>query len=242
MTNGGKSTLSQKSLQEMLPNSCIISQDSFFQSNPSPPFPPFNILLLCGEGSRETWSVLLQCLAGQVSSWAETDSRETWSVLLQCLAGQVSSWPETDSRETWSVLLQCLAGQDDAVVPVDSHGFKQYDTLDALHMDRMMSKVRSWVQDPRSFMLSQGLAVQESGVFSLLVEGFLIFNYGSRVYKPPDPVGYFDGHVWPMYLKNRKEMEEAVQDLVFLDGTQRMEDLLATVSEDILQMCTAVEK
>ncbi|XP_036417418.1 nicotinamide riboside kinase 1-like isoform X1 [Colossoma macropomum] len=153
--------------------------------------------------------------------------------------------------------------EDDSVVPVDSHGFKQYDTLDAIHMDRMMSKVKSWVQDPQSFMLSQGLSVQESSVFSLIVEGFLIFNYGplnelfdkryflqipyetcklrrsSRVYVPPDPVGYFDGHVWPMYLKNRKEMENMVQDLVFLDGNQKREDLLATVYKDIQQMFTA---
>ncbi|KAL6475996.1 hypothetical protein MHYP_G00144950 [Metynnis hypsauchen] len=183
MTNGGKSTLS-RSLHGIVPNSCILSQDSFFK--------------------------------------------------------------------------------DDSVVPVDSHGFKQYDTLEALHMDRMMSEVRSWVEDPQSFMLSQGLSVQESSVFSLIVEGFLIFNYGPlnelfdkryflqipyetcklrrslRVYMPPDPVGYFDGHVWPMYLKNRKEMENMVQDLVFLDGTQKREDLLAMVYKDIQQMFTAV--
>ncbi|KAL7861166.1 hypothetical protein AOLI_G00175150 [Acnodon oligacanthus] len=183
MTNGGKSTLS-RSLQGIVPNSCLLSQDSFFK--------------------------------------------------------------------------------DDSVVPVDSHGFKQYDTLDALHMDRMMSEVRSWVQDPQSFMLSQGLSVQESSVFSLIVEGFLIFNYGplnelfdkryflqipyetcklrrsSRVYVPPDPMGYFDGHVWPMYLKNRKEIENMVQDLVFLDGTQKRDDLLAMVYKDIQQMFTAV--
>lgn len=189
MTNGGKSTLS-RSLQGLLPNSCIISQDSFFK--------------------------------------------------------------------------------DDSVVPVDSHGFKQYDMLDALHMDRMMNEIRSWMQDPQRFMQSQGLPVKRSmseegsGLFSLIVEGFLIFNYGplntlfdkryflqipyemcklrrsSRVYVPPDPVGYFDGHVWPMYLKNRKEMEDLVQDLVFLDGTQKREDLLATVYEDIQQMFTAV--
>ncbi|XP_017540377.1 nicotinamide riboside kinase 1-like isoform X1 [Pygocentrus nattereri] len=183
MTNGGKSTLS-RSLQGIVPNSCILSQDSFFK--------------------------------------------------------------------------------DDSVVPVDSHGFKQYDTLDALHMDRMMSEVRSWVQDPQRFMLSHGLSVQDSSVFALIVEGFLIFNYGplnelfdkryflqipyetcklrrgSRVYMPPDPMGYFDGHVWPMYLKNRKEMENMVQDLVFLDGTQKREDLLAAVYKDIQQMFTAV--
>lgn len=28
-----------------------------------------------------------------------------------------------------------------------------------------------------------------------------------RVYEPPDPPGYFDGHVWPMYLKHRREIE-----------------------------------
>ncbi|XP_049324229.1 nicotinamide riboside kinase 1-like [Astyanax mexicanus] len=161
-------------------------------------------------------------------------------------------------------------GPDDSVVPVDGLGFKQYDMLDALHMDKMMVEIRSWMQDPQRFMQSHGLSVTRSmskegnSVFPLIVEGFLIFNYGplntlfdkryfleipyemcklrrsSRVYVPPDPVGYFDGHVWPMYLKNRKEMEDTVQDLVFLDGTQKREDMLATVYKDIQQMFTAV--
>ncbi|XP_066498484.1 nicotinamide riboside kinase 1-like isoform X2 [Hoplias malabaricus] len=151
---------------------------------------------------------------------------------------------------------------EDSVVPVDSRGFKQYDTLDALYMDRMMSVVRSWMQDPRRFMETRGLSVEhsESCVFSLIVEGFLIFNYGAlnvlfdkryflqipyetckmrrslRVYTPPDPEGYFDGYVWPMYLKNRKDMDSTVEDLVFLDGTQKKEDLLAPVFKDIQQM------
>lgn len=34
-----------------------------------------------------------------------------------------------------------------------------------------------------------------------------------RVYHPPDPSGYFDGHVWPMYLKNRQEMENMVSGI-----------------------------
>lgn len=34
-----------------------------------------------------------------------------------------------------------------------------------------------------------------------------------RVYSPPDPPGYFDGHVWPMYLKNRQEMENMVSGI-----------------------------
>lgn len=29
----------------------------------------------------------------------------------------------------------------------------------------------------------------------------------------PDPPGLFDGHVWPMYLKHRKEMEDSGVDV-----------------------------
>lgn len=40
-----------------------------------------------------------------------------------------------------------------------------------------------------------------------------MFYHRSRVYSPPDPPGYFDAHVWPMYLKNRDEMEAMVSDI-----------------------------
>ncbi|XP_048050955.1 nicotinamide riboside kinase 1-like [Megalobrama amblycephala] len=189
-TNGGKTTLS-KSLQELLCNSCVISQDSFFK--------------------------------------------------------------------------------DDSVVPTDINGFKQYDSLDALHMDRMMGDIGSWQEDPEHFMTSRGFAVKSTAseppnVFVLIVEGFLIFNHrhlnslfnkkyflqipyetckerrSSRVYVPPDPPGYFDGYVWPMYLKNRKAMEEAVNDIVFLDGTQKRETLLSTVLADIQEMLMVTQR
>lgn len=35
----------------------------------------------------------------------------------------------------------------------------------------------------------------------------------SRVYRPPDPPGYFDGHVWPMYLKNKQEMQKVASGI-----------------------------
>ncbi|KAJ8401547.1 hypothetical protein AAFF_G00378640 [Aldrovandia affinis] len=183
MTNGGKSTLS-KSIQEHVPNSCIVAQDTFFK--------------------------------------------------------------------------------DDSVVAVDSNGFKQYDVLDALHMDGMMSDIRTWLKDPESFLTFRGWKTsfpqipKADEVYVLIIEGFLIFNYRplneimdkkyfltipyelckkrrcSRVYTPPDPPGYFDGHVWPMYLKNRKEMEETVSDLVYLDGMKSREELFGTVYEEVM--------
>lgn len=48
----------------------------------------------------------------------------------------------------------------------------------------------------------------ESVIFSLsLIDS-------SRVYVPyPDPPSYSDGYVWPLYLKNRKVIEETVKDI-----------------------------
>ncbi|XP_061585379.1 nicotinamide riboside kinase 1 [Cololabis saira] len=182
MTNGGKSTLS-KSLHQLIPNSCIIAQDSYFK--------------------------------------------------------------------------------DDAVVPVDSNGFKQYDVLDALQMDKMMSDINLWQSDPELFLKQRGLTLEQPSankdLHVLIVEGFLIYNYrplnmlfdkryfleipydvckkrrSSRVYTPPDPPGYFDGHVWPMYQKNRQEMESITSEIVFLDGLKPKEELLSDVHKDVSQ-------
>ncbi|XP_051988367.1 nicotinamide riboside kinase 1-like [Xyrauchen texanus] len=192
------------------------------------------------------------------------------------ISGMTNGGKTTLSKSLHHVLPNsCVISQDnffkdDLMVPIDINGFKQYDTLDALHMDRMMSEINSWQEDPESFMLSRGLTLKSTAslqpnVFVLIVEGFLIFNHGplnilfdkwyflqipyetckerrsSRVYVPPDPPGYFEGHVWPMYLKNRKEMEETVNGIVFLDGTQKMEMLLSTVLAEIQGMLMDIQ-
>uniref|UniRef100_A0A8C7ZQ07 Nicotinamide riboside kinase 1 n=1 Tax=Oryzias sinensis TaxID=183150 RepID=A0A8C7ZQ07_9TELE len=169
----------------------------------------------------------------------------------------------------------CLIAQDsyfkdESIVPVDQNGFKQFDTLDALHMDRMMSEVNSWRRDPVSIQkektgLDLNLSSANTGVFVLIVEGFLIFNYrplndlfdkkyfleipydvckkrrSFRVYTPPDPPGYFDGYVWPMYLKNRQDMEALTSEIVFLDGLKPKEELLATVFEEVSKEITRLK-
>nr|XP_020449321.1 nicotinamide riboside kinase 1-like isoform X2 [Monopterus albus] len=167
------------------------------------------------------------------------------------------------------IIAQDLYFKDDSVIPVDSNGFKQYDMLDALHMDTMMREVDSWRRDPESFLRKKGVTPEHTAltvdmeVFVLVVEGFLIFNYrplnevfdkryyieipydvckrrrSFRVYTPPDPPGYFDGHVWPMYLKNRQEMESMVSGIVFLDGLKLKEELLAIVYNDV---CEEIER
>uniref|UniRef100_A0A8C5BK59 Nicotinamide riboside kinase 1 n=1 Tax=Gadus morhua TaxID=8049 RepID=A0A8C5BK59_GADMO len=152
------------------------------------------------------------------------------------------------------IIAQDTFFKDDSVVPVDSNGFKQYDLLDALHMDKMMEEIYSWWRDPQSYHQST-CATTEAGrteVFVVIVEGFLIFNHRplnelmnkkyfleipydecqnrrcSRVYTPPDPPGYFDGHVWPMYLKNRQEMQLGT---MFVQGSDLMKNLVKSFSK-----------
>lgn len=158
-----------------------------------------------------------------------------------------------------SVISQDTFFKPESEIDIDENGFLQYDVLEALNMEKMMSAISCWMENPGS---SEGPAALESaqGVPILIIEGFLLFNYkpldtiwnrsyfltvpyeeckrrrSTRVYEPPDPPGYFDGHVWPMYLKHRQEMNSSVtRNIVYLDGTRSEEDLFSQVYEDVKQ-------
>uniref|UniRef100_A0A8C2UK66 Nicotinamide riboside kinase 1 n=1 Tax=Chinchilla lanigera TaxID=34839 RepID=A0A8C2UK66_CHILA len=154
-----------------------------------------------------------------------------------------------------------LISQDDFFKPEseiekDKNGFLQYDVLEALNMEKMMAAISCWMENPRcSLGSTAGSSAEEMHI--LIIEGFLLFNYkpldtiwnrsyfltipyeeckrrrSTRVYEPPDPPGYFDGHVWPMYLKHRREMDNITWEVVYLDGTKSEEDLFSEVYEDL---------
>ncbi|KAL6052995.1 hypothetical protein STEG23_023166, partial [Scotinomys teguina] len=156
-----------------------------------------------------------------------------------------------------------IISQDDFFKPeseidMDENGFLQYDVLEALNMEKLMSAVSCWMENPGHSAGPAALG-NAQGVPILIIEGFLLFNYkpldtiwnrsyfltvpyeeckrrrSTRVYEPPDPPGYFDGHVWPMYLKHRQEMSTITWEIVYLDGTRSEEDLFSQVYEDVKQ-------
>lgn len=45
------------------------------------------------------------------------------------------------------------------------------------------------------------------------IHNFCVCVFSSRNYSVPDPPGLFDGHVWPMYVKHTKIMEDSGVDV-----------------------------
>ncbi|XP_068092708.1 nicotinamide riboside kinase 1 isoform X3 [Hyperolius riggenbachi] len=160
------------------------------------------------------------------------------------IGGVTNGGKTTLANKLLKILPNCsLIRQDDYFKPeseveTDERGFKQYDVLEALEMEKMMLAVVSWItQHSRSASPEEKSNLVpgrcENQVHFLIVEGFLLYQYNTRVYEPPDPPGYFDGHVWPMYIKHKDEMDTVHREIVFIDGTKPQEDILSFVYTDI---------
>ncbi|KAM5298899.1 nicotinamide riboside kinase 1 [Ctenodactylus gundi] len=153
------------------------------------------------------------------------------------ISGVTNGGKTTLAKNLQKHLPNCsIISQDDFFKPEseiekDKNGFLQYDVLEALNMEKMAAAVSSQMENLEQSLGPTADRIAEEAAI-LIIEGFLLFNYkpfdtlwnrsyfltipyeeckrrrSTRVYEPPDPPGYFDGHVWPMYLKYRKEMED----------------------------------
>lgn len=133
--------------------------------------------------------------------------------------------------------------------------------ITAIDMEAMVNTVTAWVENPVKFARSHGRSLSASSnsdVQILILEGFLIYNHkllasmcteryyltipydeckrrrSGRNYTVPDPPGLFDGHVWPMYLKHRCEMEESGVSIAAIDGLLSKDEIFSRVYTDIL--------
>ncbi|XP_030016626.1 nicotinamide riboside kinase 2-like isoform X1 [Sphaeramia orbicularis] len=147
-------------------------------------------------------------------------------------------------------------------IEVGEDGFRQWDVISALDMEAMTNTVKGWQENPVKFARSHGVSLspeaeKPDSVHILIVEGFLIYNYkplldvydkcfyisipyeeckrrrSTRTYTVPDPPGLFDGHVWPMYLKHRKEMDYNCDRIEYLDGMTSKDDIYNAAYESI---------
>ncbi|XP_012033470.1 nicotinamide riboside kinase 2 isoform X3 [Ovis aries] len=78
----------------------------------------------------------------------------------------------------------CVIHQDDFFKPQDQiavgeDGFKQWDVLESLDMEAMLSTVQAWVSSPRKFARAHGVSVRldASDTHILILEGFLLYSY-----------------------------------------------------------------
>ncbi|KAM6939357.1 muscle-specific beta 1 integrin binding protein isoform 2-T2 [Lycodopsis pacificus] len=131
-----------------------------------------------------------------------------------------------------------------------------------MDMESMTNTVKGWIENPVKFARSHGVPLSsvadpDKQSHILIVEGFLLYNYpplldvfdksyyitipyaeckrrrSTRQYTVPDPPGVFDGHVWPMYLKHRREMESSGLNIQCLDGLKSKDEIYNQAYEDI---------
>ncbi|KAH0625947.1 hypothetical protein JD844_034336 [Phrynosoma platyrhinos] len=194
VTNGGKTTLTNR-LIKALPNCCVVHQDDFFKC------PGFDRIV--GSWSPCVCSnvLLITIFQPQDQIQVGEDGFKQWDVLdsldMEAMVNTVRAWIENPVKFARSHGVSI------------SHGSKLPSSEDDIHI--------------------------------LVVEGFLLYNYrplvdlldkryylvvpydecklrrSTRKYTVPDPPGLFDGHVWPMYLKHRKEMEASEVDVGSVD-------------------------
>ncbi|XP_066889186.1 nicotinamide riboside kinase 2 isoform X2 [Kogia breviceps] len=207
MTNGGKTTLTN-SLLKSLPNCCVIHQDDFFK-----------VAALAGGGGRQP---------REGDSGEQTPPGAPWANPSREIEGPAVSVTEHLLR-AWHVLTA-------HPFPTGQMGKLRFpEVLESLDMEAMLSTVQAWMSSPRKFARAHGVHVQldASDTHILILEGFLLYSYNTRRYMVPDPPGLFDGHVWPMYQKYKREMEANGVEVVYLDGMKSREELFHQVLEDV---------
>ncbi|XP_064464464.1 nicotinamide riboside kinase 1-like [Ornithodoros turicata] len=138
--------------------------------------------------------------------------------------------------------------QDPNHVMVAELNHANWEAMCSIDWDRLLDTINETTNQP------------PTGEPLFFVEGHIIFNHPKlvqlfrrkyfftlteeecynrrryRTYDPPDPPGYYDLVVWPMYLKNKEEMERSVKDVIYLDGAGNQEEIHRAVGDEIQKL------
>jgi len=130
---------------------------------------------------------------------------------------------------------------------VEELNHANWEILSSLDMERLLNDAKQVLKQK----------VEETHI--LIIEGFLIMNFQPlvdlmdhkfyltlteekcrerrrlRSYDPPDPAGYFELCVWPMYLKHFEEMTNTPQNnITLLNGADDQETIFDQVYRSVL--------
>ncbi|XP_061680866.1 muscle-specific beta 1 integrin binding protein isoform X1 [Syngnathoides biaculeatus] len=204
VTNGGKTTLTNK-LIKTLPNCCVVHQDDFFKK-------PDQIEV--GEDGFKQWDVItaldMEAMTNTVRGWMENPVKFARSHGVPLLS---SSDVRNPDEQTHILIVEgFLLYNDQQLLDV-------YDKCYYISIPYEECKRRRRLQK-HHLLISNLKNIHRSYPCT-------------RQYTVPDPPGLFDGHVWPMYLRHRREMEILSLNIEYLDGLKSKEEIYNQVYEDI---------
>lgn len=172
------------------------------------------------------------------------------------LSGITCSGKTTLAKKIQEVMPDTVViSQDEYFLPPDSekHTFidelnhANWELVTSLDMARLLNDVEEYRSEK-----------PESQQRLLVIEGIVILNYRPiaelcrqkffitlnkeacwerrqlRSYDPPDPPGYFEKCVWPMYEKHFKEIKDLYPETVFISGTASKLEIFLEVYNKIL--------
>lgn len=131
---------------------------------------------------------------------------------------------------------------------LDEYKTQDWECLSALNIDRFLDDLKR-SRDEFDLILVEGFLIfnipfesNEKNLFDLSYIFDLPFDEcfrrrSQRNYDPPDPEGYFQGHVWPSYLKMKQDALERHKNssLKVIDTTQKsFETIHNEIINDIL--------
>lgn len=190
VTNGGKSTLTKRLVEQLPCTTRVLSQDDYFYPEDSCHHIP------CPGGlQHHNWDVI-----------SSVDMERMMKDIKQITA----PGPREEFEALVSSDVSCKAS-----VPCSAMGTRPVMLLDGFLL----------------FGNTQLAAKCDLRYFFTLTREQCWQRRCNRVYEPPDPPGYFDVCVWPMYESHLKYVKESVANVVFLNG---MEDPLESVLRDIV--------